>query len=94
MAVLYNKKNRNDIAKIFLDKCLKIKNYPSALHAAKKLGASPKFDWYSWWFDRRMSKKALGVILITTIFSLILYVSAVIIYLSLLSHSISTLCDE
>jgi tetratricopeptide (TPR) repeat protein len=77
LAVLFNRKNQITEAKQYIDDCLANSDrkyeevIKKASEAKMRYEASTQFDWYSWWFGQRITRKVVGAVLIVMLIGFI-----------------------
>ena len=94
LAILYNSQGRRDKAMRMCEDCLKSDpNFSKAREALYKLKSSShqSLEWYSWWFSHVKGKKALGILLISSILAPLLIVSLIAYNVYFVLHDLGKL---
>ena len=94
LAILYNNEGSRDKAKRMFENCLKSDpNFSKAKEALNKLeGTSDQpLEWYSWWFSHVKGKKALGILLISSMLAPLLIVSLTVYHVYFVTRNFGEL---
>lgn len=81
---------QQDKSKKELEVCIKIKPDSSKIKdAIKEINNSLQSEWFKWWFVGGKGKKIAGTVLLTSLLSLVLLISIMISYISIVNETIS-----